>query len=184
MKRILFGFCIVLVIISSCANTTDKEGVKKEKIQENKYSKLRTLVFSVQPEQLKLNLSKDSTIVYGVIMDWPLDTTIVTLVSFITGDASIYINSGQMMIGGYAHESITSAAKDFIKTSQALFNDSLALSNKLPSASDSTKFHLLTNKGIFEITEATNKLQLNNSVLGDLFNKGQIIIAEYRKIVK
>ena len=50
------------------------------------------MAFKVKPEQLKLSLPIDKTVVYGVIMDWEISGATVTTVSYQTGDASMYVS--------------------------------------------------------------------------------------------
>jgi hypothetical protein len=47
------------------------------------------------PDHLNLTLDESKTIVYGTIMDWDIGETIVTVVAFKTGDASMYLSSGK-----------------------------------------------------------------------------------------
>ncbi len=57
--------------------------------------------------QLQLQLENDNDI-YGLVMDWNMGDAIVTVISFKTGDASVYLTTGQAFIGGYAHETVIS----------------------------------------------------------------------------
>jgi hypothetical protein len=56
--------------------------------------------------------------VYGVLMDWPIHNAIVTVVSFASGDASIYTTGTFGIIGGIGHEKVRVAAKLFVNLAE------------------------------------------------------------------
>jgi len=74
--------------------------VKETKVADNPYLDLRTQAINVTPDQLQLQLDNDKDI-YGIVMDWNMGDAIVTVVSFKTGDASVYLSTGQAFIGGW-----------------------------------------------------------------------------------
>jgi hypothetical protein len=114
---------------------------------ENAFIGLRSMAFSVTPEQLGLSLSTDKTVVYGVIMDWGIDGATATTVSYQTGDASLYLSSGGSIIGGGQHENVNSSAKQFVRLAQTFLNATTKTEiTPLPST-DEVRFYFLTNKG-------------------------------------
>ena len=86
------------------------------------YEGLRKMAFTATPEQLGLSLSADKTVVYGVIMDWEMSGATATTVSYQTGDASLYLSSGGGVIGGGQHQSVNSAAKQFVSLAQTFLD--------------------------------------------------------------
>ncbi|MEW5675793.1 hypothetical protein ABGT15_05730 [Flavobacterium enshiense] len=80
------------------------------------------MAFSVSPEQLGLSLQNDKTEVYGIIMDWEMGGATATTISYITGDASLYLSSGGGVIGGGQHQNVSSAAKEFVKLGETYLN--------------------------------------------------------------
>ncbi len=149
---------------------------------EGLYMRMRNMAFSVTPEKLKINIPGDDVSVYGVIVDWSYSNVIASVVAFTTGDASIYLSSDQIFIGGYAHEEIKKAAKDLVVGAQyclGLTQKTLSLS--LPDK-ECTKFYFLTNKGIYSHQEPTISITQGESDWTVIFNITQNLIAQYRLI--
>ena len=122
--------------------------VEKISTNENKYAQMRNQALSVTTEQLHLNLDTIQTVVYGIVMDWGVGEAIMTVVSFQTGDASLYLNSGQIFIGGYAHENIKKAAVNFVNDGyRHLYRAILTTGNSLPDK-NCVNFYLLTTRKV------------------------------------
>src|SRR5688572_27690534 len=122
-----FLFLYGLVSCQNDANSKNNQTVamsdttspKNFKTETNTFNDLRTMAFTVTAEQLQLSLPPDKTIVYGIIMDWGIDSATATIVSYLTGDASMYLSSGGAIIGGGQHQNVNSAAKQFVALSQS-----------------------------------------------------------------
>lgn len=142
------------------------------------------MAFSVTPEMLKLDISKNDTVVFGVIMDLPLDSATITVVAFKTGDASIYMSTGQGFIGGSAHASVVQAARAFTSQAQLYLAKSMSASDFSLPNSVSAKFHLLTNKGHYMHQEAMSDLEDQRSDWSPLFYAGNDIITQYRAVTE
>lgn len=163
----------------SIAHTTNSQA-KMQEVAENPNPNLRKQAFTVTPEVLQLDLSNDQTKVFGVIMDWDVGEAIATVVAFQTGDASVYISTGQLFIGGYAHDPITNSAKCFVdKAQQFLEMSAKANDHSLPDK-DCVKFYLLTNKGTFVHQENVSNIKVHKTNWADLYEKGNQVITEYR----
>ena len=84
MTYIIIGIILaggLVFYLSSCGkkssknkkqSTADQDTTNQKVYQtkENAFEGLRDMAFKVKPEQLKLTLPIDKTVVYGVIMDW------------------------------------------------------------------------------------------------------------------
>ena len=156
--------------------------VKRTKVQVNKYNEIRSMAFTVTPDKLKLTLPKDKTLVYGTIMDLDLDGVTATVVSFQTGDASLYLSSGQMFIGGFAHETVRKSATDLVSNSQAYLTKAEKTSSTALSDKGCVKFYFLTNHGTFVHQETIANITKPENDWNKLFDKGQNVISEYRLI--
>jgi len=185
---------IVIFLFISCKNkgsikeepankSIEANKVKETKLEENPYTGLRDLSFSATPEELKLKLDENKTIVFGIVMDWDIGQAIATTSAFKTGDASLYISTGQVYLGGYAHENVRNAALDFVNKGQEYLSKStLTLETALPDK-NCVKFYLLTNKGKYVIQDSVDKITGQRSDLTPLFDLGNKVITEYRKTV-
>jgi hypothetical protein len=150
--------------------------------QNNPYEKFRNIAFSATSQQLKLETNDSNLDVYGCIVEWFTGENIVTIVAFKTGDVSMYLRSGQIYVGGYAHENIETNGLNLIheastKISITKYTDDYSLPIK-----GNVNYYLLTNKGKYYATEKSDNLQAHNSEWNKTFEFVNKIIYEYRSI--
>jgi hypothetical protein len=162
--------------------TSSKQDSSKQKLYQTKtiFNDLRGMAFTATPEQLKLSLPADKTIVYGVIMDWGIDTATATVVSFQTGDASFYLSSGGAIIGGGQHPNVSSSAKQFVNLAQTYLDKAMKTDiNTLPQQNE-VKFYLLTNKGTYVGMDIMRNFEDNTSSWLALFTEANKVLTELR----
>jgi hypothetical protein len=167
--------------LKSDDKTAQNENVTKTKVKDNPYPKLRTQAINVTAEQLRLNLYNDNA-VYGIAMDWNMRNAIVTVFSFTTGDASVYINTGQVFIGGYAHETLIKAAKEFVSLGQKFVSKAAKTDKIEPTNESKVDFYFLTKSGKYYIEDDLSLIENGKSELSELFEAGNKVITEYRLI--
>jgi len=180
--RLLIGLLILIASIGLYACKGVLQGndkVKETKLTDNPYLELRNQAFIITPEQLKLELDNDNDI-YGIVMDWNMGNAIATVISFKTGDASVYLSTGQAFIGGYAHETIIDAAKQFVIVGEKYLSIATKTENKEPTNEKKVDFYFLTKSGRYFIEEDLVKIDNNTSDLLELFEAGNQVITEYR----
>lgn len=146
----------------------------------NTFNDLRGMAFSATPEQLQLSLPADKTVVYGVIMDWGIDTATATVVSYKTGDASMYLSSGGGVIGGGQHQNVNSAAKQFVNLAETYLGKATKTENNSLPQQDEVKFYLLTNKGTYVGQDVMRNFENNTSTWLPLFEEGNKVLSELR----
>jgi hypothetical protein len=162
------------------AASADTKSPKAYHTKTNTFKDLRAMAFSTKPEQLHLSLPADKTIVYGVIMDWGIDTATATVVCYQTGDASIYVSSGGAVIGGGEHQNVSSAAKHLVSLAQSyLYEAKKSEINSLPQQ-DQVKFYLLTNKGTYVGQDVMTNFQNGTSTWLPLFDEANKLLTEIR----
>jgi hypothetical protein len=147
---------------------------------ENPFEGLRKMAFSLTPEQLQLSLPADKTVVYGVIMDWGMDDVTATVVSYQTGDASLYLSSGGGVIGGGQHEKVNKAAREFVSLAQPYLNKAHKTESTPVGRDNEVKFYLLTNKGIYAGQDVMKNFENNTSAWLPLFEQGNKVLTELR----
>ena len=150
----------------------------------NIYSDLRGMAFGMTPEKLQISLPADQPIVFGVIMDWGIDTATATLVAYKTGDASMYLSTGGGVIGGGQHQNASSAAKQYINLAQAYLDKSTKSDNNILPQRDEVKFYLLTNKGTFAGQDVIKNFENSTSAWLPLFEEANKVLTELRLISK
>jgi hypothetical protein len=113
-------------------------------------------------------------------MDWPMSKGIITLVCFITGDASMYTSTGGGMIGGGTQDAIKKTAIEFVQKAQ----DYLKLAVKTDSAelpdAGMLQFCFLTPSGIFIAQESFSQIENDKSALLPLFVQANEVITALR----
>ena len=111
-------------------------------------------------------------------MDWGIDTATATLISYQTGDASLYLSSGGGVIGGGQQQNVSNAAKQFVGLAQSyLDNTTKTETNSLPKR-DEVKFYLLTNKGTYMGQDIMKNFENNTSNWLTLFDEGNKVLTE------
>jgi hypothetical protein len=158
--------------------TQQKDTAHQDK--DNPYEGLRGMALDVTPDHLQLTLPNDQTKVYGVVMDWDIGSGIATLISFETGDASMYLSSGGGMIGGGQHENVSKAVRAFVDKAQTYLGKTNKIEKTPLPDKNSVRFYLLTNKGKFSAQENLKNFGNNTSDWLPLFEEGNKVISELR----
>lgn len=159
-------------------NTIAQEDTTNTKT--NTFNDLRAIAFTATPEQLHLSLPADKTIVYGVIMDWGIETATATIVSYQTGDASMYLSSGGGVIGGGQHLNVSNAAKHFVSLAQSYLDKATKSEIRSLPQQNEVKFYLLTNKGTYVGQDVMKNLENRTSLWSILFDEANKVLTELR----
>jgi len=146
------------------------------------YLARRKLALLVNQQQLKLPIPDKMELVYGVVMDWNMGNVSITLATYITGAATLYLSSGESLNGGGKDESISHMAVAFIGMAQEqLRRAAPAAVAGLPHAG-CVRFHLLTNHGVFAIQEDVMNFDDGTSHWLGFFEKANELIQAIRSV--
>jgi hypothetical protein len=152
------------------------------KPKENQYRELRNLALQTKPKDLGLSFQSSKKTVFGIVMDWHVQNGTASVISFITGDASICFSSGGKIAGADTHYNVKAKAMEFVEKAQLLINKT-SKSNLSPLPGDNNViFYMITNKGIYSIEEDLDNISNHSSIWVDLFLTGNEVITELRKI--
>jgi hypothetical protein len=153
---------------------------KPQKPPEEVYADMRRKAFATDPMSLGLNVQENEP--YAAIMELGLPSTVVTLVCFGNGDASLLYQSGGGMTGGGGHENVRRAAQKFVGLAQAAL-PLLSLANDQPLPEpEGVRFYALTPKGALTTQTHREDLADPHSALGALFYSGQEVVTQMRQI--
>jgi len=155
------------------------QGMKQK---ENPYNGLREMAFESKPEQLGLSLPVSKTVVYGIVMDWDVKNGTASIISFLSGDASIYFSSGGGIIGGGTHENVKIRAIQFVEKAQQMLDKAKKTEQTPLPDKNILVFYLLTNKGIYSVQDNMENFQNQSSIWLGLFLIGNELINELRTI--
>ena len=148
---------------------------------DNTYEGIRRFAINVTPDQLKLAIPPTDTFVYGVIMDWNMGETTVTLAAYITGAANMYFSTGGGITGAGKNPLVGEVAVEFVIAAQSFINRAVATTATELPAPGIVKFYLLSNKHIYAAQEQVDYLDDSSSPWLSLFEKGNQVIIEMRK---
>lgn len=172
-------------ILISCNNKSKKEIIdnpqKEEKIKEqNPYMDMRKMALEVTAEQLGLQIPNDSIKVYGIITDLDMNGGTVTIVTYVTGDTSIYLSSGGGYIGAGQHESVRKVAKEFVDNGHLISFKGKQYENTDLPTNGNANFYFLSNARNTKITESIVKMESGESEFSKLFAELNNVMTEIR----
>ncbi len=171
---------IAYFVISLRSNATEQpNSVREHNLDQNPYKDLRNQAFSVTKEQLELT---DDNNFFGLIMDWELGNATMTLITFRTGDASMYLSSGGGVIGGGQYENVRTAVANYLNSAKPYLNSAKYVEHSNLPASNSLNFYFLTSEGRFLATEIMDNIENESSEIYELFIEANNVITELRII--
>jgi hypothetical protein len=151
--------------------------------KKDSYEDQRSIALSVTPAQLKLGIPDSETFVYGIVMDWNMGDTLVTLVCFITGAASMYLSSGGGVVGGGKNPSVGEAAAELVTMAQDYIDRTIPITTFDLPGKDSVRFYLLSNHHRHAAQEQVARLDDTTSPWLPLFEKANEVILEMRAVL-
>lgn len=189
----LFAIGGLVFFLTSCNHNSKVDEQVEEKSQDtskrqkvdpnnNPYTDMRNMALGVTEDQLGIQLPADQTKIYGVVMDWDLPEGTATLISFISGDASLYLSSGGGVIGGVGHNNVKQAAITFIEKAEKYLSMTTKTERTPLPDNNGVRFYFLTNKGKFVGQEQIKNFENNSSNWLDLFEEGNKVITELNKV--
>lgn len=159
-----------------------KDTIMNEQEGKQTYDRMREMAFSVTMEQLGVSTEGKDVKVYGVIMEWGIDGGTITLPSYSTGDASVYLSTGGGVIGGGQHERVRVAAQKFVALGQTYLERAELTDMKEQPKTDEITFYLLTNKGRHVGVSNVGDMDNRSSEWLPMFEAANEVITELRLI--
>ncbi|MAW94408.1 MULTISPECIES: hypothetical protein [unclassified Leeuwenhoekiella] len=151
----------------------------EKQTEQNPYFDMRKMAFSVTAEQLGLS-GIDKNDVYGIVSEMDMNGGTATVVTFSTGDTSIYLSSGGAFIGAGQYESVQEVVKKYVKNGQKYIEKATKIEKaKLPK-NGMTNFNFLTENGIYSISENLSELESGKSEFSNLFIELNEVISQIR----
>lgn len=122
--------------------------------------------------------------VMAVVMDWPLDGQVVTVLASSEGDASVYTTGTFGMTGGIGHETVRKAAVAFVASAQKhVAMTSPASDLGYPSRRE-IRFYFVMPRSTRVVTLPEDELQKPGSPASELFAHGQRVLTELRVVTE
>jgi len=150
----------------------------------SEYERTRLTALSVTPQQLGLDIPPYHTRVYGVVMDWDMNGTILTLTAYITGAANALLSTGATALGTGSDPAVAEQASEFVQVAQEFLPRTVQVSNTAFPPLGTVKFSLLTNHGIYAGQELLSLINDNTSPWMGLFFRGNMVLDEIKSVHK
>jgi len=144
------------------------------------YEAARMAALHVSAQQLGLQIPASVTKVYGVVMDWDMGGTVLSLIAYINGGANALLSSGATVTGAGADPEVAKQASEFVQVAQDYLNRGVPVSDLGYPPPGTVRFYLLTNKGIFAVQELLSLINDNTSPLLGLFFRGNMVLDEIK----
>jgi len=191
IKHICTGILVLIAFVSlvSCnpkkekeevpATSTEKEQPRQSTDDENIYLSMRTMAFGMQAEQIGLTGLTDDE-VYGQITEIDMGKGTVSVISYLSGDTSLYLSSGGAFIGAGQHQDV----KEMVAKKVASFQKYVSKAKKVDApflpAAGKVNFNFLTKNGVYVVTVNLADLESGKSEYADLFGEVNEIITQIR----
>jgi hypothetical protein len=118
--------------------------------------------------------------VYGVLMDWPIEQGTVSVVSFSSGDSSIYTTGTFGVIGGIGHETVRDAARNFVKVAEKHYDEATPTKDYPYPNAGRVRFYLVCYDGVRTLDADSVSIKSVTDKCSDLFVAGQRVITQLR----
>ena len=171
---------VIVALVAAAGLLVHSRAGAARATEPNPYEGVRAHALRVTPGDLGLKLRPGDPSVYGVVMDWSLPEGTATVVAYSTGDASVYLDSGGGVIGGFAHSKVREAARRWMQVAETrLTSFSRTTTFERPGAGQ-VRFFVLTTHGAMTATVTEAELSAGGHVLSPVWNAGQQVMAELR----
>jgi len=158
---------------------TEKTQQTKKVPEQNPYLDMREMAFSAKADQIGLENIADNK-VYGLITEMSMNPGSASVISFLTGDTSLYLSSGGGFIGAGQHEEVRKMVTEKVDGFQKYLSKAEKINYPELPKDGMVTFNFLTKSGIYSKTEKTTELESGKSDLSILFAEVNDIITAIR----
>jgi len=141
---------------------------------------LRMQMLTTPISEFGIKKNNEYPSVYGVLMEFPIGEDTATVVSLFDGNASLYTTSTFGVIGGFAHESVRTAATAFVQAAGQFHGDAISTKEFPYPGSDQVRFYLLTFSGVRVIETDLDSIETGRGKYTQLFDLGQNVLTQLR----
>jgi len=131
-----------------------------------------------------LRRTADYPLVRGVLMDWPMDKGTLSVVSFSTGDASIFTTGNFGISGGIGHENVRAAAQSFVRAAGRHYNDGTVTKDFPYPKAGRVRFYLICYDNVRVIDADLEAARDGAGRCSDLYVEGQNVITQLRLVAE
>jgi hypothetical protein len=156
---------------------------KPTPIPDQMYMELRTAALLRKASELGLDVEPNSNQPYGIVMDWNIGQATSTIVSFATGDASMYYSTGGGWLGGFGVEKVSSASKEFVIVAGGYVDKLNKVADYPMPPVGFMRFYIITPQGVYGSGDVDNdKLMKDGVDFSALNDAAQYLIFEISQV--
>jgi hypothetical protein len=145
------------------------------------YELFRQASLGVTPVQLQLTMSPSVLKVYGVVTDWDLNGTVLTLSTYINGAANAALSNGASITGGGKNPAVAEQASVLVQLAQDFVPRAVPAVAGGVLVPGTVRFYLLTNQGLYAAQELLSSIQEETSPWTPLFFTANLVLSEIKK---
>ncbi len=173
----------LMLVLSGCQGIPSmlSEGIEKQPPDEM-YTRLRNMALETDPAKMGIAVDPNGQEPYGVIMDMGLSNGVATLVSFSTGDTSLYYSTGGGMLGGGGHQTVANASKRLVSLA-GNYTSKMQKTITFPlPARDKVRFYVRTPQGVLTAEVDQQDLSKSSNDFSALYAAAQDVITQFRLV--
>ena len=115
------------------------------------------MVLTTDPAELSFAADGEFPVVYGVVVDWPIDDVTATIVALRDGNASVYTTSTFGILGGSGHETVRDAARACVLLAGGFVKACEPATDYPYPPDDTVYYYLLTYSGVKRCSAALRR---------------------------
>ncbi len=134
---------------------------------------IRLKVLGTPPSKVGRAATPEYPHVDTIIMDWPVQNTILSVMGSSAGDGSIYTTGTFGLLGGGKYDNVRDAAKKFVKAGEKYYSDATPTQDFPYPQAGHVRFYLICYDGVRTIDADAASLADAKAKYADLFAEGQ-----------
>jgi len=174
------GLVVMTLLITAFPLLSQSESPKKTPADAMR--EIRLKVLSTPPSQMSRKPTPEYPHVDGIVMDWPLQDTILSVMASSAGDGSIYTTGNFGVFGGVKYDNVRIAAESLVKLGQKYYSDATPTREYPYPQRGHVRFYLICYDGVRMIDADADFLSTGKGKYSDLFSEAQKVIGELRQI--
>ncbi len=183
MRSLLALFILLTTAIPLVSQDTPSEKAQGELMQKV-MREIRLKVLATPPSKIGRAPTQEYPHVDTIIMDWPLQDTIMSVMASSGGDGSIYTTGTFGLFGGGKYENVRNAAKKFVKLGEKYYSDAAPTQDFPYPQAGHIRFYFICYDGVRVIDSDAASLSSGKSKFSDLFTEAQKVIGQLRQVAQ
>ncbi len=176
-------FVIAFVIAGTfIAMSETKDSSKKSPAESMRELRLKQL--TTKPRDFGQNSTPEFPHVCAIVMDWPINSVIVTVVARSTGDASLYTTGTFGVIGGIGHETVRNAAKTCVRVGDKHFEHAASTKQYPYPKAGQIRFYLIGYDEVRVVDADEEAVRTGKDKCSELNAAMQHLVGELRSITE